>query len=98
MRWSELPRVSQVCAVIGVALLCCIVWIDIALARRSARRVDDGVVEGVLTIFLGPTAILFVLAGGIGARRESAARVLAFCGVLWPVVMEVAYFAAFTFY
>lgn len=97
-RWSALPLVSRVCAAIGVPLLCWIAWIDVALARQPTRHVDEGVGQGLLTIFLGPTALLFVVAAAVGVRREGAARVIAYCGVLWPVVMEIACFAAFTFY
>lgn len=97
-RWSALPPVSRVCGVTGTPLLCWIVWIDLTLATRPTRHVDDGVVQGLLTIFLGPTALLFVLATVMGVWREGAARVVAFCGVLWPVLVTIVYFAAFTLY
>lgn len=98
-RCSALPLVSRVCAVTGAPLLCWIVWVDLVLVMQPTRRVDDGVGQGLLTIFLGPTALLFVLATVTGAVwREGAARVVAYCGVLWPVLVTIAYFAAFTFY
>lgn len=96
--WSALPRITKVCGVIGVPVLCWIVWIDVALAHQPVRHVDEGVGQGLITLFLGPAAFLLVVAAAVGVRREGAARVIAYCGVLWPVVMEVACFAAFTFY
>lgn len=71
---------------------------DVALAHRPVRHVDEGVGEGLITIFLAPAAILLILAAIVGIRREGAARVIAYCALLWPVLMEVACFAAFNFY
>lgn len=96
--WSELPHISRICAGVGVPLLCWIVWIDTVLALQPIRRVDDGVSQGLISIFLGPVAFLLVIAAVVGVRREGVARVIAYCGVSWPVLMAVACFAAFTFY
>ena len=96
--WAERPRLTKVCALVGAPILCWIVWIDAALAHQPERRVDEGVAQGLVTIFLGPAALLLTVAATLGARRESAARVIAYCGVLWPVLMVVVCFAAFAFY
>lgn len=96
--WSRLPLVSKVCGITGIVLVGWIVWLRVALVRQPVRHVDDGIGQALWTIFLGPTALLFVLAAAVGMRRERVARVIAYCGVLWPVLMEIACFAAFTVY
>ena len=78
---------TKVCGIAGMPLLSWILW-------GSVQHRDDSIGRVLLIGLLGPTALLLVVAAAVGVRWPNAARVIAYCGVLWPVAIEVACFLA----